>query len=346
MTDIRSELTDHAAIKRYFFDQMTGAERESFEEKLFVNDDLFAKVAAAEDDLIDRYVAGNLSPAELLLFESSLKTMPARQNKVRNARVISEFIRDEKELLPTAKADATSAKAGPWAKAAGLFAFRTPTSGFAFVAFSLLLLVSTFALYRSNISLRDENARLTSSNGNLDELGKVHQLNEALSQAKQREDELKSRVDTESEAKENLTSDLINERENRKKLETEIARLGRTPAQTNAKTPGGQSVQTLLLANSSPQTQGPTASVKLGYAVKQMAIVVKLPDSVATNEQLSVAVNGKNIGGTFSPHIDLNGAKHITVSFAVGGLQPGKNKITVLDSSGTEVTSYSFSADK
>ncbi len=347
MTETKTTKTDQGEIKRYLFGELPQTDREMFEERLFLDEDFFFAVAAAEDDLVDRYVAGSMPRIESDLFERRLETVPTRREKVRNARVISEFIRDEKALYAPRQTAETSPASGLRASFREWFAFRTSTFAYAFAGMSAILVVSTFALFWSNSRLRDENARLYSSGGDAAEWRTREQkLSEDLNEAKKREADLATRIDSESEVKEDLTSDLVNERETRRQLEIEIAKLHKLPPNSSETKTSKQSVQTLSLDNSSPQSQELSTTVQLGDAVKQMAIIVKLPDSVSQNDQMTVAINGRQIPGKISARTDAKGGKRITVSIAVGDLKAGANKITVLNKAGVEVTTYSFSTEK
>ena len=91
----------NSEIERYLFVEMTDQQRETFEEKMFADDDLFVEVADAENLLVDEYVTGNLSATDAKRFERSLDLLPSVREKLANARSLSEFI-DESRPTPVA----------------------------------------------------------------------------------------------------------------------------------------------------------------------------------------------------------------------------------------------------
>ena len=80
----RSDLS--SVITRYILGQLSQEERARLEEEYFANSDLFEEIVAAENDLIDAYVAGKLRGDDLLQFENHFLTTAERRERVAFAR--------------------------------------------------------------------------------------------------------------------------------------------------------------------------------------------------------------------------------------------------------------------
>ena len=77
---------------RYLLGELSESEKpeqERFEKAYFTDDELFDELEAVENDLIDRYVRGELAQELNQRFEDSLGDRPARKKKVEFARVIA-----------------------------------------------------------------------------------------------------------------------------------------------------------------------------------------------------------------------------------------------------------------
>jgi hypothetical protein len=70
--------------------KMSGQAIEEFEEKYFNDDELFGELLDAEDQLIDDYRRGRLSPDERERFEQRFLTLPDRRREVEFARLLAE----------------------------------------------------------------------------------------------------------------------------------------------------------------------------------------------------------------------------------------------------------------
>jgi len=87
---------------RYLLDAetMPAPEVERFEDEYFGVDETFALLLAAEDELIDSYLGGEMNPRDRERFENHFLLSPRRRQKVENARamrrVIPEFAVSER----------------------------------------------------------------------------------------------------------------------------------------------------------------------------------------------------------------------------------------------------------
>jgi hypothetical protein len=73
-------------ITRYLLDDLSEEEREGLEEQYLASDEVWDAVTAAENDLIDAYLRGGLSPRERGQFEAAFLTSPRRRERVEFAR--------------------------------------------------------------------------------------------------------------------------------------------------------------------------------------------------------------------------------------------------------------------
>src|SRR5262245_2245058 len=69
-------------------DGMPAQDSERFEDEYFGDDETFALLLAAEDELIDRYLRGDLDAPERDRFEKHFLHSPRRRQKLENARAI------------------------------------------------------------------------------------------------------------------------------------------------------------------------------------------------------------------------------------------------------------------
>ena len=72
----------------YLLGTMGESQKEDLEQAFFANDDQFELLLAAEDDLIDGYVRGSLSPADRQAFEKNFLTTPERRQRLEFARTL------------------------------------------------------------------------------------------------------------------------------------------------------------------------------------------------------------------------------------------------------------------
>lgn len=74
---------------RYLLGELTEGEQERLEEELFEQEEYIADLAVAEDDLIDAYVAGELSGRQRERFESFFLSSPRRKQRLAAAQALA-----------------------------------------------------------------------------------------------------------------------------------------------------------------------------------------------------------------------------------------------------------------
>src|SRR5262249_14461989 len=76
------ELSHNSALlTRYLLGELPQAERESFEEKFFSDNDLFVELLDAKDQLISDYLGRRLSPGDLKRVEQRFLSLPERRRE-------------------------------------------------------------------------------------------------------------------------------------------------------------------------------------------------------------------------------------------------------------------------
>jgi len=79
-----------AKIEAYLLGRLPSEEQPQIEALLFEDDDMFEAIREAEDDLIDRYLADELPPADREAFEHAFATSASRQERIAIARALSQ----------------------------------------------------------------------------------------------------------------------------------------------------------------------------------------------------------------------------------------------------------------
>jgi hypothetical protein len=120
-------------IKKYLLGLLTGAELETLERSLLTDDQLFEEVQIAEDELVDDYLNGELSPDERDLFEKHFLVDPESRNKMRLGRALDKHL----SALPLKPSEKTLFR---------LFPFKHRAAPYA-IAAALLIIISIASVF-------------------------------------------------------------------------------------------------------------------------------------------------------------------------------------------------------
>ena len=131
--DNSSEFSDEA-VRRFLLGELSAAEQPLFEQRLFTDAGLDARVRLAELDLADDYAYGRLNSAERELLEEKFLVSADRQCKVEVSRVL----RDRFASVAVAEGKATFVEG-----LRSLFGFTRPAWRIAFGVLILLILFGT-----------------------------------------------------------------------------------------------------------------------------------------------------------------------------------------------------------
>ena len=86
---MRTERVDELLLVKYLLGNLTEEEQVRVEDRAFADRDFMSTLNAAEADLIDDYVKGELTPADRRAFESRFLTSPQRRSKVEFAQALA-----------------------------------------------------------------------------------------------------------------------------------------------------------------------------------------------------------------------------------------------------------------
>lgn len=121
----------------YLLGDLPEEDRERLEQEYFADEDVWQAVCAAEDELIEAYVRGRLSPEQKSKFESHILVSPAKQRRVEVQRMLIDSAR--RAEFPETQGDApalpASRRVTPWAPALAAAAALVLAAGLLFVMF-------------------------------------------------------------------------------------------------------------------------------------------------------------------------------------------------------------------
>ena len=168
MAEIESR-EEHAM--RYLLGTLSEEERARLEERYFYDDAAFEEIEIAEEELVDRYVRGELSKDDAAKFESALAASPRLTERVQFGRNFADKVRrlssaTAASVDPVVKTPPPVAeKVSWWTKLFG--SARTPQ--FALASSVLVLLVGGIPLLFGWLRLRDEQQRIAAQQAALEQ---------------------------------------------------------------------------------------------------------------------------------------------------------------------------------
>lgn len=243
------QIDNNQAMTRYLLGSLPEAEAERLDE-LSITDDKFADaLKAAEKDLIDAYVQGELTGAELEQFKSHYLASPTRREKVKFAQAFQVFAGKELDAQTAAARAETPAQAAKERKVSGWFSalniFTTPRLALQWRAALavLVLLIAGSWLVLENKRLRQQ-------------VSHTEARRDALVE---REKELQQELEGQRTAKATTEQELARVSEERARLEEElkkeqqrVSEQPRTARQEQPSSPGGGIASFIL----TPQMRG------------------------------------------------------------------------------------------
>lgn len=188
-------------LTHYLLGGLSEAERAELEDLYLVDQDFFDRLLAIEDDLIDDYVQGRLSKKESKLFEKNFLTSPERRDRVHAARALSRFVEANQVSVPARKASYFKA---------GSTAMR-----FAVSTAMVVLVIAVGVMWLELDRMRSRLADVQS--------GQVAQV--------RREEALEQQLDKQTRTSEQVYEQLQTERNERGRLQQEVAKLREPQAQ-------------------------------------------------------------------------------------------------------------------
>ena len=94
------ESQEHRGIRRYLLGVTQQEEQPQIEERLLTDSGFYEELLITEDDLIDEYLEGKLSPSEQRDFEEHFLSTPERQKKLRFAGALKKYVAEKQSQKP------------------------------------------------------------------------------------------------------------------------------------------------------------------------------------------------------------------------------------------------------
>lgn len=85
------KINEQNAVRRYLLKQLSASEQESVELRLLSDDAFSEELEIVEDELIDEYLANELSQTERRQFEETFLASPERQQKLKAAQAVNRY---------------------------------------------------------------------------------------------------------------------------------------------------------------------------------------------------------------------------------------------------------------
>jgi hypothetical protein len=133
---MKQAVVDEVLARKFLLRDLSSAEQFAVEEQAFLDPDSFWLLQAAEDDLIDEYVSGDLTAEETELFEKHFISRPGRAADLRIARALQKYVSQE----TAASADSGTSVTGAFLP--GWLNISSPAPRVSLAALALLLAVA------------------------------------------------------------------------------------------------------------------------------------------------------------------------------------------------------------
>jgi hypothetical protein len=90
----RLQNSDKENLVNYFLGELSEPDRHEIEERGFIDDDYFSEMLSAEDDLVEKYLKGELSSKQTARFELHFLASPRRRERVNIANALNYTIKE------------------------------------------------------------------------------------------------------------------------------------------------------------------------------------------------------------------------------------------------------------
>ena len=327
-------------VRRYLLGQLAEDEQSVLEERFISDREYLKEVEAAERDLIDEYVGGNLSAGERKHFEKLFFASERRRQKVAFARALKKSLQPRAALGEPAD---SRAQVGRGARSKSFFGFLhgpRPAFSFSVAAIALLFLIGAVWLVVQTTRLR----------------GRLVQLETERQEKQQREGELQRQVAEQGKLNEDLSLRLEREQEERARAQELIAQLERErqQQQTDNQTQGGKRQPSppvaafLLLPGAVRGGQGPQVlSIPAGTQTVRLRLSLEDADTAQSfrAEVRRGSADGEVIWGAGVVRASqTRTGRAAALSLPARLLTPGSYSAVLLDASGNVQNIYPFSA--
>jgi hypothetical protein len=210
---VKSDLNNEQLMVRYLLGELPESEVERLDEQSFTDDDFFRRLQTVENDLIDAYARGEMSPGEREQFERGFLTTPKRRERVAFAEALAAFRIEQPADDPAVMAQ--TERISPWQAFVNFFRVPRPALQFSLAAASVVLLLGATWLIV-------ETARLRSR------MNEIEQRQAALTR---REQELQAQIAAQRADRDQLAEELRRVQQQRDQLARELE--GLKPSEPN-----------------------------------------------------------------------------------------------------------------
>ena len=175
-TDMKTTHDTDRDLRNYLLGELDDAGRDAFEVELLADDDAYAALLAAEDDLIDAYARGELAGAERAAFETRFLPRPDSAERIAFARHLATLT--ARGAAARSGAAGFGERLGRWF---GVLRSPVPALRLAPLAAALLLAVATGWLAWNGFEMSGRVADLETANARLaDERAALAERGEGL----------------------------------------------------------------------------------------------------------------------------------------------------------------------
>lgn len=162
------EAKHRAVLQQYLLGALPEAERSRVAESYFVEEEFFEELLDVENELLDQYVRGRLSPEDRKRFGAYLIGLPDGAVKLATAHALMEAAKESGEVLPGRLATTASASRPGWTPLGGLITRRLAWR-YAMVAILIASLAGVGYLMVTQTRLRGEVERLRAERNQMEE---------------------------------------------------------------------------------------------------------------------------------------------------------------------------------
>jgi len=297
---------DEQTIKRYLLGVLSEVETERLDELSIADDGFADALSAAEKELVDSYVQGELSDDDLAKFKSHYLASAVRRKRVDFAKALQFFGERAGRASVAAIRETPTAAAGKKGWFSGLLTLP-PVLQWGFATVAIVLVIAGGLLLLQNIRLRQQ---ITQTQARRDEL-------------QQRELELQRQLENQRTANASIEQELARVREESARLEEQL-RSGKSQPLTGA-------IASIILT---PQLRGAgqIKTVTISPNTERVAIQLQLePNEYST---YSVALIDQSSGQSVwrSGRVKATGPgdrKSLTVRFSAALLHSGTYRMQV-----------------
>jgi hypothetical protein len=327
------QLYNDREIIEYLLGSLSEAESERFDELSITDDDFADALKAAEKDLVDGYVQGELTGAELRRFKSYYLTSPLRREKVEFAQAFQVFGERESASLRAEGSTNVATKRGWFAALSASIAPR-PALQWGLAAAALVLLFASGWLVVDNLRLRQQ-------------MSQTAARRDALIQ---REQDLQKEIEGQRVANSQAEQELARARDERERLEADLEKA-KSGARPDLPAEGGRILSFVLAPPLRGAGQIPVVSLPAGTNLVAMQLQLEAADYSAYRAALIDPTSNQILwrGGNLRPRTKGDRIA-ISVSFPATLLKPQNYilRVTGIPAKGESeiVGDYSFKVVK